>query len=40
MNRKKILIGLGIALAVILACGGMAMLGGNLFDMIRAHLGM
>ena len=40
MKHKKLLIGLGIALVVILACGGMFMLGGNLIDMVRAHLGM
>jgi hypothetical protein len=40
MNHKKMLIGLGIALAVILACGAMIMLGGNMINMLRVHLGL
>ena len=40
MNRTKILVVLGIALAVILLCGAMVLLGGNLIDMIGAHLGI
>ena len=40
MKHKRVLIGLGIALAVILVCGATVLLGSNLIDMVRAHLGM
>jgi hypothetical protein len=40
MNHKKFLIGLGIALAVILICVAIVMLGGNMLEMIRTHLGL
>jgi len=40
MNRKKIGIILGITLIVVLICGSVVMMGGNLFDMLQAHLGL
>jgi hypothetical protein len=40
MNRKKILIILGITLVVVVICGAVIMLGGNLHDVIQGHMGM
>jgi len=40
MNRKKIWIILGITLIVTLICGAVIMMGGNLYEMIQAHMGM
>ncbi len=40
MDRNKILISLGITLVVVVICGAMVMLSGNMLEIIRAHLGM
>lgn len=40
MNRKRILIGLGITLLIVVVCGATVMLSGSMFEVIRAHLGM
>jgi len=40
MNRKKIWIILGVTLIVVMICGAVIMMGGNLSDMIQAHMGM
>ncbi len=40
MNRKKIGIILGVTLIAVLICGAVIMMGGNLFDMLQAHMGL
>jgi hypothetical protein len=40
MNRKKVLVGLGIALVILVICAALVVFRGNILGMIRTHLGM
>ena len=40
MKHNKNLIRLGIAILIVLVCGAMLIFGGNLLEMLQAHLGI